>query len=413
MMKVLLINSVWGGHPGGIDRYITQIIHMLHHNGHGVSLICGRRKGKAMEQNLPLLAEHELPGLEQMPNKRNAGLPAKLLKLAAAEAPDVVFVQDISHYPSLTALQQAYPVVVMFHDYRPICLKDTRRDYFFRHLCAYPLGYHCLLNGHFLRRPAEGSRWPRLRRLKSAQNLLAALKACHHAMTASDYVRGAFLQNGFAPERITTLPLFASENNYNPANSYPREKIVLFVGRLTDRYKGADLLLEALQHCRTDIRLHIAGDGRFAARLKSICEKKELIHRVKFLGWVQGEALQYAYRQAMVVAVPSLWAEPFGLVGLEAMANGTPVIAFDVGGMKQWLRENVTGFLVPWLDTAAMAERIDLLAGNPVLVRQMGLAGFHHVRNEFSEASHLEGLLAIFNRAMTRYHEMSDDVTIH
>ena len=412
MMKILLINTDWGGHPGGIDRYITQIIRMLDHNGDSVSMIYGHRRGGALEEQLPLQGEYELPGIDRIPDKQNAATPQKLLELAAAEPPDVVFVQDIRHYPSLTALQQSYPVVLMLHDYRPICLKDTRRDYFVRRLCEWPLGYHCLLNGHFVRRPGSGSHWPQVRSLNNAQKCLAALTRCHHALTASDYVRQAYLQNGFPPDRITTLPLFTAERNFTPATAYPREKIVLFVGRLTDRYKGADLLLDVLQRCREDIRLFIAGDGRYAARIKSLCAKKELTHRVRFLGWLHGEELHRAYRQAMVMVMPSLWAEPFGLVGLEAMANGTPVIAFDVGGIPQWLRENVTGFLVPWLDTAAMAERINLLAGNPVLVKQMGLSGHHHVVSEFSESLYLEGLLSTFKGAIARFQQETDEETI-
>lgn len=404
-MKVLIVNTLWGGHPGGIDRYISQIIRMLHRAGARTAMVYGRRRGEPMERNLPLEGEEALPGLERAPEEKNNRVAERLLTLAAGMQPDVVFVQDIAHAPALSALCRSFPVVSMFHDYRPICLKDTRRDYFARRLCEHPLGWRCLLKGHFIRRPASGSHLPRLASLQEAQRLLNAYQGCHHALTASEFVRSAYLLNGFAPHLITTLPLFTPENGFNPAGSYPREKILLFVGRLTDRYKGADLLLEVMERCRAEIRLHIVGGGRYTARIKSLCAKKELGHRVKLMGWMEGEALQQAYRQAMAVVMPSLWAEPFGLVGLEAMANGTPVVAFDVGGIPQWLRENVTGFLVPWLDTAAMAERIDRLAGNPVLVRQLGLAGHHHVRSEFSESAYLEGLMSAFRLAISRFRE--------
>lgn len=402
-MKVLLINSVWGGHPGGIESYITQVIQLLHRHGHQPTLVYGRRKGQAAGVSQPLAGEYELPGLEKLPGKGNAALPGRLLDLAASVAPDVIFVQDMVHYAALTALQQAWPVVVMFHDYRPICLKETRRDFFIPRLCDAPLGLGCLLRGHFLRRSAAGSLRPRLQSLKQARRRLAVLQQCHQTLVASDHVRSAYLRNGFTAERLSTLPLFTSEQPFDPASSYPREKMILFVGRLTDRYKGADLLLEVLQRCRQDVRLVIAGEGRYAARIRSLAAKREVSHRVRFMGWVQGEALQQLYRQAMAVVMPSLWAEPFGLVGLEAMANGTPVVAFEVGGIPQWLRENVTGFMVPWLDTAAMAERIDRLAANPVLVRQMGVAGRERIRSEFSELFYLEGLLASFTRAIARF----------
>ncbi len=403
MMKILLVNSVWGGHPGGIESYMAQIISLLHGSGHQVTLAYGRRKGAARGAALPLAGEHELAGLEQWPGRGNTEVPDRLLELAAAVGPDVVFIQDMVHYNALAALRRAWPVAVMLHDYRPICLKDTRRNYFTRRICERPLGWPCLLRGHFMRRPAANGHWPRLARLSQVRKRLEALQHCHQALVASDYVRNAYLCNGFPADRIATLPLGTAERAFDLAATYPREKNILFVGRLTDRYKGADLLLEVLQHCRAEIRLVIAGDGRYAARIKALIAKKELSHRVRCVGWVQGEALQQLYRQAMAVIMPSLWAEPFGLVGLEAMANGTPVIAFEVGGIPQWLRENVTGFLVPWLDTAAMAERIDRLAANPVLVRQMGAAGQQHIRSDFSERFYLEGLLAGLDRAISRF----------
>lgn len=405
MMRILLLSGLWGGYAGGLDRYIGQVSHLLHGHGHEVALIYGRRRGAAQEEGLPLRGEYELPGLEGFPDKSSSTVPAMLLELVTRIAPDVVFVQDIRHYLALDALQQEWPVVHMLHDYRSICLKDTRRDNLQHKLCDHPLGWHCVINGHFLRRPAAGSRWPRLQGVGELRRLLAVLGAAPQTIVASDHVRSAYLRNGYPPERIDVLPLFTTMNHLDIAKAYPREKIVLFVGRLTDRYKGADDLLEALSLCRSNVRLYIAGAGGFAQRLQKLCARYELTHRVKFLGWLKGEELQQAYRQAMVLVVPSLWAEPFGLVGLEAMANGTPVIAYNVGGIPQWLRENVTGFLVPFRDRRALADKIDLLAANPVMVRQFGLDGRDRVRSEFSESLYLEGLLAIFNRAVARFHQ--------
>jgi glycosyltransferase involved in cell wall biosynthesis len=85
---------------------------------------------------------------------------------------------------------------------------------------------------------------------------------------------------------------------------------------------------------------------------------------------------------------------------LEACANGTPVVAFDVGGISEWLKDGENGFLVPYLDETAMAEKLDLLAANPDLVQQMGLAGQARVAKEFNEGIYMSRLLAVFEKIL-------------
>jgi glycosyltransferase involved in cell wall biosynthesis len=97
--------------------------------------------------------------------------------------------------------------------------------------------------------------------------------------------------------------------------------------------------------------------------------------RVKFHGFVARDELKHFYQQASLLAVSSVWPEPFGLVGREAMCHALPVVGFDAGGIREWLFDGENGFLVPWMDTDAFAARMEQLLRDKELARKLGRAG--------------------------------------
>jgi glycosyltransferase involved in cell wall biosynthesis len=118
--------------------------------------------------------------------------------------------------------------------------------------------------------------------------------------------------------------------------------------------------------------------------------------RVRFLGWLDERSLDKAYGDASIVVMPSIWPEPFGKVGIDALARGRPVIAFDVGGISDWLRDGWNGFLIPPGDEACLAKRIERLLLDPSLASEFGANGKTQVTREFSPQKHLNQLLKIF-----------------
>src|SRR6185436_12837217 len=95
----------------------------------------------------------------------------------------------------------------------------------------------------------------------------------------------------------------------------------------------------------------ILGDGNHRAHCERLCRKLGLEDRVQFRGFILRHELKDFYLESSVFVVSSLWPEPFGLVGPEAMRYGLPVVAFDAGGIKEWLIDGQNGYLVPWKDT--------------------------------------------------------------
>jgi hypothetical protein len=96
---------------------------------------------------------------------------------------------------------------------------------------------------------------------------------------------------------------------------------------------------------------------------------------VRFHGFVPSGELKNFYQDASLLAVSSVWPEPFGLVGQEAMFYGLPVVGFDAGGIREWLLDGENGFLVGWKDIDGLALRIEQLLRDKDLGRRLGARG--------------------------------------
>jgi glycosyltransferase involved in cell wall biosynthesis len=110
-----------------------------------------------------------------------------------------------------------------------------------------------------------------------------------------------------------------------------------------------------------------------------------------------------AVEAAQVVLVPSLWPETFGIVGIEAMAHARPVVAYDAGGIAQWLRPGETGCLVPRGDVAGMRAAVAGLIADPIRCRTLGDCGRRRVAQAFLAKHHLARLLEVAEVASVRW----------
>jgi glycosyltransferase involved in cell wall biosynthesis len=124
---------------------------------------------------------------------------------------------------------------------------------------------------------------------------------------------------------------------------------VVYVGRL-EQLKGPGVLLDALgpvsRGLDRPVHATFAGEGQYAAALEREARRVQAAWpavTVTFTGKLLPDEVQTLLSQATLLAVPSLWPEPFGLVGLEAASHGVPAVAFAVGGIREWLHEGITG----------------------------------------------------------------------
>jgi D-inositol-3-phosphate glycosyltransferase len=188
---------------------------------------------------------------------------------------------------------------------------------------------------------------------------------------------------GASPEQVSVVPCGVDTLRFRPMKKervrcklgLPEdEAVVLYVGRI-EHLKGIDILIQAAARLETPVRLLVVGgDSKDSERKETLVELASELgveDRVTFLEAVPHADLPMYYNAADVCVVPSYY-ESFGLVALESMACGVPVVASRVGGLRETVIDGRTGYLVPWRCPEPFAERLELLLSNEALRRKLG-----------------------------------------
>ncbi len=204
--------------------------------------------------------------------------------------------------------------------------------------------------------------------------------------------------------RIEIIPCGTDIDNFQPISRagarqklglHPQAKIILYVGRFDPR-KGIETLVRAYAQLvqrsadAQNLRLLIVGgsdpqedDGAERLRIEGIVNSLGIGASIEFVGMVGHARLPLYYTAADVCVIPSHY-EPFGLVAIEAMACGTPVVASDVGGLKFTVVPEATGLLVPAKDEAAFADAIERILTDDLWAQQMRTQAVTRVQDNFS-----------------------------
>lgn len=187
-----------------------------------------------------------------------------------------------------------------------------------------------------------------------------------------------------------------------PGGAAPR---LLFVGRLVER-KGVRHLLEAMARLEDlGARLDVIGDGPLRRSLEARARSLGLARRVRFRGFVDGDELVAAYADADVFVLPAVHdakgdVEGLGVVLIEALTAGVPVIASDAGGIPDIVIHERTGLLVPPGDGEALARAVRRIVADPALGRSLTAGGRRHVEEEFSWDAVIDRLEAVYRDAV-------------
>jgi glycosyltransferase involved in cell wall biosynthesis len=158
---------------------------------------------------------------------------------------------------------------------------------------------------------------------------------------------------------------------FRPPDSLSKESnVITYVGRMVTE-KGLWTLLNAHARLTHAAELRLVGEGPLLDAIKCSLPRTPRKGSVSILGFVTHDHLPEILIGSALLALPSMWQEPLGLVALEAMACGVPVVASDVGGIPEMIEHGVDGYLVPPGDAAALARTIDAVLGDPMLRRSL------------------------------------------
>src|SRR5207237_1800341 len=234
--------------------------------------------------------------------------------------------------------------------------------------------------------------WEPLGRLRRA-----ALRHANLVLAPSrDTAEQVASQQEVARERIRVLPwaldpqfeaLLAANGAARQPKDFPSGRVILATGRWVqaERYKGMDTLITALPRLLTtwpDLQLVLVGSGDDRAWLEDFAQKNGVERHVHFLSGLSNAELAACYRACEIFDLPSR-GEGFGLVYLEAMACGKPVIGGAHGGAPEVIEDGVTGYLVQHGDAVQLATSIETLLANPEIGAEMGRRGKQRAENEF------------------------------
>lgn len=308
--------------------------------------------------------------------------------------PDVVHVHNF--FPLLSPAvfdvcrQKNVPAVVTLHNYRAICagsmlLRDGR-------IC-----HKCLDAGHqmwgVIHRCYRGSlpgSAASAYMISSHERRGTWTRPGLRMIALTSFARSIYVQAGFDADMIDVKPNFVSDPG-EPDPAVPREGL-LYVGRLSPE-KGVDVLLQAA--AESGVPLRIAGDGPEFAALRA-----KAPGNVNFLGALARPAVMAEMAKARALVVPSLWYEGFPMVVVEALANGTPVIASALGGLAEIVQDGVNGALVPSADVNLLKQSISAFTGDRALSDRCGQAARAAYLKLYTPRENLGQLEAIYQRSI-------------
>lgn len=318
--------------------------------------------------------------------------------------PDLIYVHKMADLDVIeTLLGSEAPLVRMVHDHDIYCMKSYKYAYFTRRICTRAASPYCVFPcGAFVARNREGRlplKWVSYHEKKREIQLNRQFQ---RMVVVSDYMREELLRNGFDPARIEIHPPVPRTGDQGLRSTFSDRNLILFAGQII-RGKGVDVLLQALALVRRPFECIILGDGSHRQTCQRLSRKLGLTNRVFFKGFVPQLALKEYYRECTVVALSSVWPEPIATIGLEAMRYALPVVAFDAGGIKDWLQDGYNGFLVPWMDRAQFAARLQQLLEDKKLALQMGQHGLKLAEQRFGFEAYMDSLEDMFGRVLEEH----------
>ncbi|MGA7923351.1 MAG: glycosyltransferase family 4 protein [Thermoplasmata archaeon] len=363
-MKLVQVSTRYPPAPGGVERHVGEISHRLATRGHSVT---------ALATDL----------YREIPWNR---LPSDIPREAVVEGVHVRRLRAFSlpgdlHYPFFRGLGRALrseaPDVVHVHTYGTNHASVTAR--FSRRT-----GVPWVLTAHY--HPIwsiwGGNLRHRLRRFYDRRLGGPVVASARRVIVQSREEERLLRENGFPLPPVVIIPpgyapmaTAASSATRFAATLGVDGPFALFIGRLASN-KGLEVLLSAFAKVRQrepSARLVIVGeDGGMRPALETQVRSLGLEHAVRFTGYLSDEALVAAgLREALVLVLPSEY-EAFGLVLLEALAQGTPVIATRVGGIPEFIEDGKAGRLVPPGNVEALTAALEEVWNDEPLRRQRG-----------------------------------------
>lgn len=392
-MKVLHLNEHCGWY-GGIETYLLSVIPRMVDRGHPQVVAFSKGDAELVEHS------HVVPELSHASRRAiDAGRRA-IEAIVERERPDLAHVHNIHNIGAIEACLESVPTVVTIHDYRYAC---PASNFYYRRteeVCHRSCGPGCFTTTLFKRcltpRPRYAMRYyGRVRWAMRNAGRFARFVA------PSQFARQRFSEVGYDGSRIDVVPYFCPVLPRDEPRVPPQQTTLLFLGRMQPN-KGYRYFIEALGKMPASVRGVMVGNSspERQQEIMHIAADARCRDRLELRSWVSRDEIQGLLEATSVLVFPSVWPETLGIVGLEALASGVPVVASDIGGVREWLHEGETGYLVPPKSSSSIAEAVSRLLDCPAVSAAMGRRGIELIREKFAPEVHMDKLADTYRLAV-------------
>jgi len=401
-MKILHINDNYCN-LGGAEKYLLDICKALEEMGNQIIIISSSER------------EHiSVQGRREYFVKPSQGLRSGLRiwstyrDIVKREKPDIIHLHNThnAHYfispLVIKRLCSLKPIVKFVHDARFFCpnygMKAIPSS---NEICNYPVGTRCLNRKgcHLFNLNGNGAFYNLYRYFLLSYELHVS-RLLDRVIVGSQYMYDELVKNGFAKNRISIIPCYTEKALDIEITKNMQKGLILYIGRF-DKVKGAPQFIEALNYLKDQQWCaEIVGDGELFKNLEERVEKLGLKNRIKFLGRLSNDEVDRCYQRCRMVVMPSMVPESFGLVGIEAMGFGKPVVAFDSGGISEWLIDGHNGFLVKRGDIEGLSKKISELLEDVGLCCNMGVKAKERVEKNYRKELHITRLLHLYEKVI-------------
>lgn len=370
-----------GWAQGGVATYIRRLCEMQIQRGHRVHLLAQQ----------PAEMQSGVEPLLRAPDE------ASLFTQAKSLGADLIHLHTtIRQLP-----EQPIPLVRTLHTHAPYCPSASKFLERWGQPCNRGYSLAGCLWGHFVDHCGSIRPQKLLANFRNQQDDFATLLAGQiPIVTPSRFLKEQLVALNY-PENLV-FPVYLAAGRVQEVTAPPKEAVprFCFLGRLEPQ-KGIDWLLRAVAQVKVPMHLDICGAGSREAELQALVKTLGIAERVTFHGWVNEQQVNHLVQSSRAVIFPSVWHEPAGFVAVEALAHSRALIATQVGGIPEVVKDGVNGFLVEPNNTVQMVQSIERLALDWALAKQMGEKGKIQSA-EYTQERHTDAVMKVYKLAIER-----------
>lgn len=389
LLRVLFIHNFYR-YEGGEDVVFRREVEVLRRFGHSVEVLSLR--------SVDFIEDRAFKQITRLVWSRDTY--RELDRLISEFKPDVIHAHNTFPFVSPSVIwcakRKGIPFVQTLHNFRLLCPQATL-TYSGRYCddCVGVLPWRAVVRKCYNNSSMQSLA---LSGMLSIHSLIGTYSsAVSGFIVLSDFAREVFLRGGLPAEKVWVKGNFLCSQDVDFDQIKERDGHMLYVGRLAVE-KGIHVLIDALRGL-PDALVKVVGDGPDIQAMRSVTQ-------AECLGQLNASAVRREMLSASFLVIPSIASETFGMVAIEAMAHGLPIISSDIGALPEVIGRDGAGIFFRPGDSADLQKKIQWARENKSQLVQMGMIGRKRFLEHYSEIGHYRSVVEVYDRALRSHGEL-------